>query len=59
MLHAILIRGDHDTIGAMAYGISGADLGVEKLPAEWILKLENQEYIKELAVSLFARKSKP
>jgi len=56
LLHAILVRGDRDTIGAMACGISGAYLGVEQLPPEWLLKLENREYIKELTLSLFERK---
>jgi poly(ADP-ribose) glycohydrolase ARH3 len=59
LLHAILIRGDRDTIGAMACGISGSYLGIDKLPSEWIIKLENRDYIKELAISLFARKSAP
>lgn len=52
LFHAILVRGDRDTIGAMASGISGAFLGVESIPSEWILKLENRSYIEELALRL-------
>lgn len=39
--------GDVDTIGAMAGAISGAYLGIEGIPAEWIKKLENLNYIIE------------
>lgn len=57
LCHAILVRGDRDTLGAMACGLSGAYLGVEQLPAKWLRKLENREYIEELALSLFKKKS--
>lgn len=38
---AILNGGDRDTMGAMAGGLSGAYLGMEAIPKEWIEKLEN------------------
>ena len=47
--YAISLGGDTDTIGAMAGAMSGAYLGIEAIPAEWQIKLENQEYITELA----------
>jgi ADP-ribosylglycohydrolase len=41
--------------GAMACAISGAFLGVNGIPQSWIDKLENREYIEELASKLFVR----
>ncbi len=52
LFHAIMVRGDRDTIGAMACGISGAFLGVENISSEWLLKLENRCYIEELSLRL-------
>ena len=49
---AILNGGDRDTLGAMAGAISGAYLGVEALPSEWLQKLENRSVIKKLALDL-------
>jgi ADP-ribosylglycohydrolase len=51
--YAISLGGDTDTIGAMAGAISGAYLGIEAIPAEWQIKLENQEYITELGERLW------
>ncbi len=45
--------GDRDTMGAMACAISGAFLGIDGIPQAWIDKLENREYIEELASRLF------
>ena len=50
---SILNGGDADTVGAMACGISGAYLGIKAIPDNWILKLENHEYIKALAEKLY------
>jgi poly(ADP-ribose) glycohydrolase ARH3 len=49
---AILNGGDRDTLGAMACAVSGAYLGVEAIPQAWRLKLENREYIEDLALTL-------
>jgi poly(ADP-ribose) glycohydrolase ARH3 len=49
---AILNGGDRDTLGAMACAVSGAYLGVEAIPWAWREKLENREYIGDLAVQL-------
>lgn len=51
--YAISLGGDTDTIGAMAGAISGACLGIEAIPREWQEKLENREYIAELAGRLW------
>jgi poly(ADP-ribose) glycohydrolase ARH3 len=53
VLLAASLGGDADTIAAMAGAISGAYLGVESIPAGWRSKLENKQYIEELASVLF------
>jgi poly(ADP-ribose) glycohydrolase ARH3 len=50
---AVLNGGDRDTMGAMACAVSGAYLGVDRIPPSWIDKLENREYIEGLASRLF------
>jgi len=50
---AVLNSGDRDTLGAMACAISGAFLGIENIPGSWIEKLENRDYIEDLASRLF------
>lgn len=59
LFYAIMVRGDRDTIGAMACGISGAFLGVENIPSEWLLKLENRAYIEEMALRLVEKIQEP
>lgn len=49
---AILNGGDRDTLGAMACAISGAYLGVDAIPFSWVEKLENRDYIEDLASGL-------
>ena len=49
---AVLHGGDRDTLGAMACAVSGAYLGIESIPQAWREKLENREYIEELALKL-------
>jgi poly(ADP-ribose) glycohydrolase ARH3 len=49
---SILNGGDRDTLGAMAGAISGAYLGMEALPLNWLQKLENRTVIQELALKL-------
>jgi poly(ADP-ribose) glycohydrolase ARH3 len=51
---SILNGGDRDTLGAMAGAISGAYLGIERLPDEWLQKLENRTVIQKLALELQA-----
>jgi poly(ADP-ribose) glycohydrolase ARH3 len=53
VLFAVSLGGDTDTIAAMAGAISGAYLGVEAVPSKWRLKLENRQYIEELASVLY------
>ncbi len=49
---AVLNGGDRDTLGAMAGAVSGAYLGVEAIPPTWRDKLENRQYMQQLARSL-------
>jgi poly(ADP-ribose) glycohydrolase ARH3 len=55
---AILNGGDRDTLGAMACAISGAYLGIEAIPLPWRERVENREYIEELARALSQRTMK-
>ncbi|WP_051276601.1 ADP-ribosylglycohydrolase family protein [Desulfovirgula thermocuniculi] len=50
---AVGLGGDADTIASMTGAISGAWLGIEAIPVEWTAKLENRDYIEELAVRLW------
>jgi poly(ADP-ribose) glycohydrolase ARH3 len=49
---AILNGGDRDTLGAMAGAISGAYLGIESVPKQWLEKLEGGKLLENLAESL-------
>jgi poly(ADP-ribose) glycohydrolase ARH3 len=51
--YAVSLGGDTDTIASMAGAISGAYLGIDALPSEWQRRLENIEYIAELADRLW------
>lgn len=57
VLYAISLGGDTDTIGAMTGAISGAYLGIEAIPEKWRERLENREYIEELAEKLWRIKT--
>ena len=57
VLYAISLGGDTDTIGAMTGAISGAYLGIESIPDSWRNRLENRQYIEELAGELWSLKS--
>lgn len=56
--NVILLGGDTDTIAAMAGAISGAHLGVQAIPPQWIERLEDRcqgkSYIENLAANLAA-----
>ena len=53
VIYAISLGGDTDTIAAMAGAISGAYLGIEAIPSKWRARLENGEYIEDLAEKLW------
>jgi len=58
VLYAISLGGDTDTIAAMTGAISAAYLGIEAIPETWRERLENREYIEELAEKLWLIKTK-
>jgi len=51
--YAVSLGGDTDTIASMAGAISGAYLGVDALPLDWQERLENRDYISQLAGRLW------
>lgn len=53
VVDAVSLGGDTDTIACMAGAVSGACLGLEKIPEEWVEKLENKDYIDKQAIRLW------
>lgn len=53
VLYAISLGGDTDTIASMSGAVCGACLGVKALPREWLDKLENGDYLADLAERLW------
>ncbi|MFC1914074.1 ADP-ribosylglycohydrolase family protein [Chloroflexota bacterium] len=51
--YAVSLGGDTDTIASMAGAISGAYLGIDAIPNEWLKQLENRDYIFSLARKLW------
>jgi len=46
------ISGDSDTVACITGGILGARLGISAIPADWIERLENRDYLAGLAERL-------
>jgi poly(ADP-ribose) glycohydrolase ARH3 len=55
--YSVSLGGDTDTIASMAGAISGAYLGADALPPEWLRQLENGDYISSLADRLWQASS--
>jgi ADP-ribosylglycohydrolase len=51
------IGGDSDSVAALTGGIQGARLGIGAIPADWVARLENREYLTDLADRLAAKKA--
>lgn len=49
VIAAVNSSGDSDSLGAIAGAFSGAYLGAERIPVEWREKIENANYLKDLA----------
>jgi len=56
LIDSILISEDRDTIGAMVGGILGSFVGISNIPSYWVNKLEDYDYITEIARELLAIK---
>ena len=44
---------DTDTVAAVAGGLAGIYYGLEEIPEEWLLKLQNLECLEEIATNFF------
>ena len=51
------ISGDSDSVASIAGGILGARLGTRGIPTEWVARLENREYLTDLADRLAGKKT--
>jgi ADP-ribosylglycohydrolase len=51
------LGGDADTMAAMACAISGAYLGLRRIPRGWVEKLENRGYMETLLTWLYELKT--
>ncbi|MBW1896990.1 MAG: ADP-ribosylglycohydrolase family protein, partial [Deltaproteobacteria bacterium] len=49
-------NGDSDSIACIAGSISGASLGVEAIPEDWIRGIEKSQYLDDLATRLAEKK---
>ncbi len=55
VLTAVLQGGSRPGLGAMAGALSGAYLGIEAIPGDWLERLESHQHIETLARELAAR----
>lgn len=53
VLRAVNLGDDTDTVVAVAGGLAGIYYGLEEIPEEWLLKLQNRECLEEIAVNFF------
>ncbi len=51
-------NGDSDSIACIAGSISGAYLGIDAIPDEWVKRIEKSDYLEALAVQLADKKIK-
>jgi ADP-ribosylglycohydrolase len=49
-------NGDSDSIACIAGSISGAYLGIDAIPPEWVTKIEKSPYLEDLSQRLVAKK---
>ena len=53
VLKAVNLGDDTDTVAAVTGGFAGIYYGLEEIPEEWLLKLQNREYLEEIASGFF------
>ncbi|MFZ5573016.1 MAG: ADP-ribosylglycohydrolase family protein [Thermodesulfobacteriota bacterium] len=58
IIRAANTNGDSDSIACIAGGISGAYLGVEAIPGDWVRRIEKAEYLEDLAGRLSEKKER-
>ncbi len=56
LCRAVNIPGDSDSVGCVAGGLVAARLGLESIPADWIARLEQRDYITDVALRLADKK---
>jgi ADP-ribosylglycohydrolase len=49
-------NGDSDSIASIAGSISGAYLGIDAIPDNWIKQIEKSEYLYDLVKQLLGKK---
>ncbi len=49
-------RGDSDSIASIAGGLSGAYLGMDAIPGDWVARIEKSKYLADLATRLAEKK---
>jgi ADP-ribosylglycohydrolase len=54
IIAAVNCGGDTDSVACVAGSMLGARLGIDAIPKRWVMRLENREYIEELALQLFS-----
>jgi ADP-ribosylglycohydrolase len=58
IVRAANTNGDSDSIVCIAGAISGAFLGIEEIPKDWVKRIEKTEYLEDLAIRLSSKKEK-
>ena len=53
VLKAVNLGDDTDTVAAVAGGLAGIYYGLAKIPEEWLLKLQNREYLEDIVTNFF------
>jgi ADP-ribosylglycohydrolase len=54
---AVNIPGDSDSVGCITGGLVAARLGIESIPPDWIARLENLDYLTDVAARLVDKKA--
>ena len=49
-------NGDSDSVACIAGSISGAYLGIDAIPSQWVKEIEKSDYLKDLAGRLSMKK---
>jgi ADP-ribosylglycohydrolase len=50
-------NGDSDSVACIAGSISGAYLGIEAIPEEWVAGVEKSDYLADLAMRLAEKRT--
>ena len=56
VLRAANTNGDSDSIACIAGSISGAYLGINAIPNDWVQQIEKSDYLDDLAIRLTEKK---